>query len=88
MKFPLNFHIGSMIINAHVVFEFLAYALGFRYYLYLRKNSKDQISSGDRIWLIIAGGVGAILGSRIVGFFSTSFEIHSVNDFWMQWFNG
>jgi phosphatidylglycerol:prolipoprotein diacylglycerol transferase len=71
MHFPINFHIGSVAINAHVVFEVLAYTTGFNYYLHLRKHSKDQISAEDRMWIIIAAAGGALIGSRLVGYFSS-----------------
>jgi len=88
MKFPFNFHIGSMVINAHLVFEILAYLIGFRYYLFLRQASKDKISAQDRGWIIVAGGAGAIFASRMVGYFSNPLlNTHSVDLMMIHFFS-
>ena len=49
------------------MFELLAYTIGFRYFLYLRKNAEDLISSENRIWILIGAAIGALLFSRIIG---------------------
>ena len=78
MHFPLNFHFGPLTINAHLIFEILAYVLGFRYYLDLRQKFQDKISYEDRIWIIIAAAAGALFGSRLVGYLSVlPIEAHS-----------
>ena len=77
MHFPFNFHLGVLTINAHLVFEILAYVLGFRYYLDLRQKSRDKISYEDRIWIIIAAAAGALFGSRLVGYLSAPVESRS-----------
>ena len=55
-------------INVHLVLEYLAFFLGFRYYLYLRKNSLDCISNANRLSILLGAILGALLGSRIIGF--------------------
>ncbi|HEU5147960.1 MAG TPA: prolipoprotein diacylglyceryl transferase family protein [Chryseosolibacter sp.] len=55
-------------INLHLVLEYLAFFTAYRYYLYLRKHSTDPISSPNRISIILGATIGALLGSRIMGF--------------------
>ena len=53
----------------------LAYTIGFRYFLFLRKNSVDIISSENRIWIILGAAVGALLFSRLLGILENPFLI-------------
>ena len=55
-------------LNVHLVLEYLAFLVGFRYYMVLRKKSIDQISSANRISIILGAILGAFIGSRLVGF--------------------
>jgi len=52
---------------AHLIFEFLSYTLGFRYYLFLRKKQTDSYSDDDRLKIFIGAALGAFLGSHILG---------------------
>ncbi len=54
-------------MHAHLVFEVLAFFIGFRYFLYLRKGKTDPIKAPDRVWIIIGATAGALLGSRLLG---------------------
>lgn len=66
MIFPVNFHLAGIEINSHIVFEELGFLIGFRYYLYLRKRSKDLISNLNRIWIFCGAGIGALILSRLL----------------------
>lgn len=67
MDFPLTFHLGPVALNAHLVFELLAFFIGFRYFLFLRKKQPDPIPTENRIWIFIGAAAGAFLGSRLLG---------------------
>lgn len=67
MTFPIDIHIGALTIPSHLIFEMLAYTLGFRYFLWLRKRQVDTIETGDRIWILIGAAFGALVGARLVG---------------------
>lgn len=67
MKFPFTIQIGTLAIPLHAVMEFLAFFVGFRYYLWLRKRQGDAISTDNRVWIIIGAIFGALVGSRLVG---------------------
>lgn len=55
-------------INMHLVLEYLAFFIAFRYYVILRKNSSDTISTSNRLSIIIGAVFGALLLSRLVAF--------------------
>ena len=67
MHFPVNIHLGSATIPVHFVCETLAYFLGYRYYAYLRKNTRDAISANNRLIIFIGAAFGAFIGSHLVG---------------------
>jgi len=55
-------------LNIHLILEYLAFFLGYRYYVFLKKKSNDVISSNNRLSIIFAAAIGALIGSRLVGF--------------------
>ncbi len=68
MHFPLEIPLGRYAINAHVVFESLAYFIGFRLYLAQRRRG-DSIGDSNRLAVIAAAAVGAALGSKLLSWF-------------------
>ncbi|MFS4469013.1 prolipoprotein diacylglyceryl transferase family protein [Maribacter sp. 2210JD10-5] len=56
-------------LNMHLILEYLAFFVGFRYYVFLRKKNNDTISSNNRLSIIIGAVFGALLLSRIIAFF-------------------
>jgi phosphatidylglycerol---prolipoprotein diacylglyceryl transferase len=67
MKFPFYVYVGGMGILLHSLMEPLAFFIGFRFFLYLKKKNGDILSPDNRIWIIIAAIFGALAGSRLVG---------------------
>ena len=55
-------------INIHLILEYLAFFIAYRYYVRLRKNSSDLISSQNRLSIILGAIIGALVGSRLMGF--------------------
>lgn len=68
MTIPFEPEIYGVKVNVHLILEYLAFFVAFRYYLYLRKRIDDHISSSNRLSIILGAIIGAFLGSRIVGF--------------------
>lgn len=68
MQIPFEPHVFGYNINIHLVLEYLAFFIAFRYYVYLRKRSTDIISSNNRLSIILGAALGALIGSRLVGF--------------------
>jgi len=56
-------------LNMHLILEYLAFFIGFRNYVFLRKRSTDFISSNNRLSIIIGAIFGALFLSRLVAFF-------------------
>ncbi|MEZ4855350.1 MAG: prolipoprotein diacylglyceryl transferase [Gelidibacter sp.] len=69
MQIPFEPIVFGYHINSHLVLEYLAFFIAFRYYLYLRKGSEDSISSINRLSIILGAVIGAFIGSRLTGFF-------------------
>ncbi len=67
MNFPFYLRFGTVSIPAHPFFECLAYTVGFRVYLALRKREGDVISGDIRWWVIASATVGAAAGSKLLG---------------------
>lgn len=67
LHFPVNIPIGKSFIPVHFVCETMAYVLGYRYYVYLRKNHFDLISAENRLIIFIGAAFGAFIGSHIIG---------------------
>ena len=68
MKLPFEPVVFGYEINIHLVLEYLAFFLGYRYYVFLRKRTNDTIVSTNRLSIILGAAIGAFLGSRIMGF--------------------
>jgi prolipoprotein diacylglyceryltransferase len=68
VRFPLEIPLGSYSLNAHVIFESLAYFIAFRIYLYQRRRG-DPLSDSTRLSIVVAGAVGAALGSKFLAWF-------------------
>ncbi|NCD70595.1 prolipoprotein diacylglyceryl transferase family protein [Mucilaginibacter agri] len=67
MHFPVDITIGKAHIPVHFVCETLAYAIGYRYYTYLRRRSHDSISDNSRMVIFVGAALGGFLGSHILG---------------------
>lgn len=68
MIIPFEPKILNVSINVHLILEYLAFFVGFRYFVYLRKNSVDEITKSNRLSLLIGAIFGALIGSRLVGY--------------------
>lgn len=73
MEIPFEPIVVGYAINIHLILEYLAFFIAFRYYVYLRKGSEDKISSMNRLSIILGAVIGALIGSRLVGFLENPF---------------
>ncbi len=67
IEFPVHISIGKVSILLHTITEFAGIFIGFRYFLFLRKRKGDEVSTQNRMIIIVGALFGAILGSRLVG---------------------
>ncbi len=65
MHYPLEIPLGAARINAHLIFEMLAYTAGYQVYIRLRRRSADRISDEHRNWILLGAAAGAFLGSHL-----------------------
>lgn len=67
MNIPFEPIVFGVKLNIHLILEYLAFFIGYRYYAYLKKSHTDPISSLNRLSIILGATIGALLGSRIMG---------------------
>lgn len=67
LEIPFEPILFGITINVHLILEYLAFFIAFRYYVIIRKNTEDIISSNNRLSIILGAVFGAFLGSRIIG---------------------
>jgi prolipoprotein diacylglyceryltransferase len=66
MHFPVYIHVFGVNLHPHAVFETLAYFIGFRVFLRLRRSYGDPVPNNNRWWALAATAVGAASGSRML----------------------
>jgi phosphatidylglycerol:prolipoprotein diacylglycerol transferase len=62
--------------------EYAAFFIAYRYYLYLRKNAVDPIPTSHRLSIILGGAIGALIGSRLMGFLENPLIELSLGKLW------
>lgn len=67
MQYPVIFQFGPLHIPAHLVFEMLAYTIGFRVYLWARTRVQDPIDTENRWWIFLGALGGGFFGSHLLG---------------------
>lgn len=75
---PYEPTIAGKAINVHLILEYLAFFLAFRYYVFLRKRQVDTISTDNRLSIILGAILGALVGSRLVGYLENPVLISSL----------
>ena len=73
MQIPYEPILFGIKLNIHLILEYLAFFLAFRYYVFLRKKTIDNIKKINRLSIILGASIGAFLGSRLIGFFEFPF---------------
>jgi prolipoprotein diacylglyceryltransferase len=66
MTFPVYLSVGTVRIPAHLLFEALAYTVGFEVYRRARARQGDHLSDGTRWTVIAAAAIGAAIGSKVL----------------------
>ena len=66
MQIPFEPIIAGYKINVHLILEYLAFFIAFRYYLFLRIRTTDTIQTTNRLSIILGASLGGFLGSRII----------------------
>lgn len=58
-------------LEAHFIFEVLAYTIGYRYYAWLRSRSGDTLPGQQRLVAVVGAMLGAMIGSKGLGLLET-----------------
>jgi prolipoprotein diacylglyceryltransferase len=66
LDFPVAIRLGPWAVHPHLVFELLAYFVGFRLYLAERRRCGDFLDDPRRWWVVAAAAVGAAAGARLL----------------------
>lgn len=85
-QYPWSIAIGGTKIIWHVIMEYLAFFIGFRYYVWLRKKQGDFINSENRIWILIGAIAGALVGSRLVGGLESISQLRIAPNKWLHFY--
>lgn len=80
LTIPFEPTILGIKVNIHLVLEYLAFFIAFRYYVRLRKLTSDQISKNNRLSIILGAIIGAFIGSRLIGFLENPIMTFSTNN--------
>jgi phosphatidylglycerol---prolipoprotein diacylglyceryl transferase len=66
VTFPVYLSVGTVRIPAHLLFEALAYIVGFEVYRRARARQGDHLSDATRWTVIAAAAIGAAIGSKVL----------------------
>lgn len=86
MDFPIIFKWGPIATSAHFLFELLAFFIGFRYFLWLRRRQGDALASNSRQWVFLGATAGAFLGSRLLGALEDPLHFFHPEGHWLYYF--
>ncbi|WP_299098215.1 prolipoprotein diacylglyceryl transferase family protein [uncultured Winogradskyella sp.] len=67
MQIPFEPIVFGYQINIHLILEYAAFFIGFRYYVFLKRRQTDVISNNNRLSIILGAALGALIGSRLIG---------------------
>jgi phosphatidylglycerol---prolipoprotein diacylglyceryl transferase len=80
LTIPFEPIIFGIKVNIHLILEYLAFFIAFRYYIRLRRRATDPISNKNRFSIILGAIVGAFIGSRLVGFLENPMITFNTNN--------
>lgn len=69
MPLPFEPIVFGIHLNVHLILEYTAFFVAYRYYVYLRKRATDAINSENRLIIVLGAAIGALIGSRFVAYF-------------------
>lgn len=72
MQFPVYINLGIIQLHPHLFFETLAYFIGFRLYLFLRR--KERLPMMKTMWVVVGAALGAAIGSKILFLFEDPYR--------------
>lgn len=84
MTIPFEPVLFGIKINIHLILEYLAFFIAYRYYVVLKRKDVDHINKSNRFSIIIGAAIGAFLGSRLIAFFENPvFDLSQENVYYL-----
>jgi phosphatidylglycerol---prolipoprotein diacylglyceryl transferase len=83
MHFPIEISFGNNRLLLHAITEVLAFFIGFRYFIFLKKKQGDSIKTENRMWILIGAIFGSLIGSRLVGSLERPYELFLTKNIWL-----
>lgn len=80
MEIPFEPVLFGTKINVHLILEYAAFIIAFRYYVLLRRKTEDPITSSNRLTIILGAALGALIGSRVIGWLEYPFMDFSLEN--------
>lgn len=71
MEFPFYLSIGALKLHPHLVFELLAYSLGFQLWRLRQPKQGVAMPTDHKLWLLVACVLGAAFGARLLAWAET-----------------
>jgi phosphatidylglycerol---prolipoprotein diacylglyceryl transferase len=84
----LDFPVLLGTLHPHLVFETLAYAVGFQFFLWLRRHRGEVLAEGQRPLLVLAAIVGAFVGAKVLAWLVDPVHIWEHRHDWRVWAEG
>jgi prolipoprotein diacylglyceryltransferase len=90
MTFPVEFHVFGRSVHPHVVFELLAYGVGFQAYLLLRRRQCGgaALPAEQNVWVIVGCVFGALVGSKLLAWLESPIDYWSHRHELAAWVGG
>lgn len=89
MNFPVYVNLFGFRVHPHLVFEILAYSIGFRVFLRIRRNSRAiKIPLEPATWIVLGCLFGAWFGSKLLSWLETPQVYWQFRTNPIVWLNG
>jgi phosphatidylglycerol---prolipoprotein diacylglyceryl transferase len=83
MHFPIEISFCNNKLPLHAITEVLAFFIGFRYFVFLKKKQGDSIKTENRMWILIGAIFGSLIGSRLIGSLERPYELFLTKNIWL-----
>jgi phosphatidylglycerol---prolipoprotein diacylglyceryl transferase len=83
---PFEPKFADWTINVHLILEYVSFFTAYRYYVRLRNRATDNITTSNRLSIILGAALGALIGSRLMGFLENP-TIHLSEISFLQLYN-
>ena len=88
IEFPVTIDLFGKTFLLHPFMEGLGMFIGMRYYQLLKWKDQESLGHSNSLLIVIAAGVGALIGSHLIGSLERPDELLSASNIWAYiWVN-